>query len=518
MAKVYLDALIQRDDFEAISDDSMIQQLNRSTVNISDLTMDSFFYPIIRKPDFQRETNEWDAQTVADFVESFIKGDLIPAIIFWKSPSGNCFVIDGAHRLSALIAWINDDYGDGILSKSFYENIPETQLREAERARKIINQTIGSYSDLKKIIANPSAYPNETQKIIYAKRIGTAGFQVQWVTGDAKTAEDSFFKINQKAVPIDKTEIKLLRSRKKPNCIAARAIIRGGKGHKYWESFSKENQDQISQLAENINSLLFQPLLKSPIKTLDLPIAGKSLSGQTLPLVLDIVNMINNITSSNDLYNIDDDIDGTSTIKILKETQKIIQLINSNAPSSLGLHPAVYFYSADGRHKITSFYAIVALVLYLKEHNKLDWFTEKRAEFEQFLIDYEYLIQQIGRKYRESSKAYNPMREFYLFVLEKFHEDMPLNEVVNKVIEKYDFLTLQTPNQDPTSGKFSENTKSATFLKTAMQGAVKCGICGGYIHTNSVSFDHIQRRQDGGSKNIGNCQITHPYCNTGYKN
>ena len=91
MAKIYLDALIQRDDFEAISDDSMIQQLNRSTVNISDLTMDSFFYPIIRKPDFQRETNEWDAQTVADFVESFIKGDLIPAIIFWKSPSGNCF-------------------------------------------------------------------------------------------------------------------------------------------------------------------------------------------------------------------------------------------------------------------------------------------------------------------------------------------------------------------------------------------------------------------------------------------
>ena len=113
MAKIYLDALIPRDDFE-VSSDTVIEQFNKTTISITDLSTDSFFYPIIRKPDFQRETNEWDAQNVADFIESFIKGDLIPAIIFWRSPSGNCFVIDGAHRLSSLIAWINDDDGVGI--------------------------------------------------------------------------------------------------------------------------------------------------------------------------------------------------------------------------------------------------------------------------------------------------------------------------------------------------------------------------------------------------------------------
>ncbi len=40
-------------------------------------------------------------------------------------------------------------------------------------------------------------------------------------------------KIYQQATLIDKTELKLLESRRKPNSIAARAIIRSGTGHKY---------------------------------------------------------------------------------------------------------------------------------------------------------------------------------------------------------------------------------------------------------------------------------------------
>jgi len=46
-------------------------------------------------------------------------------------------------------------------------------------------------------------------------------------------AEKSFFKINQQQANINPTEILLLKSRKEPNCIGARAIIRSGTGHKY---------------------------------------------------------------------------------------------------------------------------------------------------------------------------------------------------------------------------------------------------------------------------------------------
>ncbi len=54
--------------------------------------------------------------------------------------------------------------------------------------------------------------------------------------------------------------------------------------------------------------------------------------------------------------------------------------------------------------------------------------------------------------------------------------------------------------------------------KDTLPDAPRCKICNGFIHKNSISIDHKQRRQDGGLANIDNGQLTHPYCNTGYKN
>jgi hypothetical protein len=51
--------------------------------------------------------------------------------------------------------------------------------------------------------------------------------------GDSKKAKDSFFKINQQAAPINPTELELIQSRRIPNGLIAKAIIRSGKGHKY---------------------------------------------------------------------------------------------------------------------------------------------------------------------------------------------------------------------------------------------------------------------------------------------
>ncbi|MEP6556546.1 MAG: DUF262 domain-containing protein, partial [Ferruginibacter sp.] len=99
MAKINLDALIQREDFEV--QDTINPGKKKETISIEDLKTDSFFFSNIRKPDFQRETNEWDSKKIADFIESFLDGDLIPALILWRSPSGYVFVIDGSHRLSS---------------------------------------------------------------------------------------------------------------------------------------------------------------------------------------------------------------------------------------------------------------------------------------------------------------------------------------------------------------------------------------------------------------------------------
>lgn len=402
MAKINLDALIPREDFDV--QETINSGKKKDSISIEDLKPDSFFYINIRKPDFQREMNEWDGKKIAEFIESFLDEDLIPALILWRSPSGYVFVIDGSHRLSSLIAWVNDDFGDGRVSKMFYDGIiPDDQISLAEEIKKLIRKRIGSYDDFKLALTNPEKVRSEIIK--RAKNLSSLAIQLQWVEGDANKAESSFFKINQQAAPINKTELILLESRKKPNCIAARAIIRSGKGHKYWSSFTIENQSKVQELAKEINSIFFNPPLQTPIKTLDTPIAGKIYSATTLPLILDYINIVNNV-GSDFKKSLEDDTTGNATIQYLEKARKVVYRINSKHASSLGLHPMVYFYSQDGRHKVASFYATVAFVMELERTDRYLDFIEIRSEFEEFLLKYDYLVQQIVRKHRSAIASY----------------------------------------------------------------------------------------------------------------
>jgi hypothetical protein len=72
---------------------------------------------------------------------------------------------------------------------------------------------------------------------IKARKLFTSKLDLQWVGGDAKTAERSFFKINVSATMIDETELAILKARTLPNAIATRALIHAGRGHKFWLDF-----------------------------------------------------------------------------------------------------------------------------------------------------------------------------------------------------------------------------------------------------------------------------------------
>ena len=516
MAKVNIDALIPREDFEVV--ETINPGKKKETISIEDLKLNSFFRSLLRKPDFQRETNEWDGAKIIQFIESFISDDLIPAIILWRSSSGYIFTIDGSQRLSSLIAWINDDYGDGKISKQFYDGIiPDEQIDVAERTRKAIRKKIGAYEDYESVLTNPKTVKPEIVK--KAMNLGALAVQLQWVEGGVKKAETSFFKINREAAPINQTEMKLLESRKKPNSIAARAIIRSGKGHKYWSQFSPENQDKIQELAKEINEILFSPKLDTPIKTLDIPIGGKLLSAQTLPLILDFVNITNGIETDSKETPPDDN-DGIQTIKILHKTRGIAQKINSIHPSSLGLHPIVYFYSLDGRHKTASFYSIVSFVMELYEKNIIDDFIKVRGDFESILLEYDFLVQQINRKYRSAIKSYPRIKDYYFKIIEMLNNGIQKENVISEIINTKDFeyLTLLKNKNEIITNKFSSERKSAVFIKDAITHANKCKICNGYIHKNALTIDHIIRKEDGGLGIIDNGQIAHPYCNTTFKN
>ncbi len=521
MGKVNLDALIPREDFEVKDTFDQNTGRNTTTIRLEDLRRGAFFFSFIRKPDFQRETNEWDSEKIIGLIESFIEGDLIPAIILWNNAKSYTFVIDGSHRLSALAAWVNDDYGDGSLSKEFYERIiPEEQMTLAEKTRTLIRKRIGAYSDYQLALTNPEKVKAEiVQK---AKVLGRLALQLQWVDGDATKAEESFFKINRQAAPINPTELILLKARRKPNGLSARAIIRSGTGHKYWSKFVGEKQLEIEKIAREINELFFIPPLKHPIKTLDLPIAGKMYSSQTLSLILNFINIVNGISDA-DESNILDDTTGDSTIDYLKKCRKIALRLNSNDSGSLGLHPAIYLYSKEGRYKIVSFYAITALLLEFENNPQLiKDFTSVRKSFEEILLSYDYFIPQIVRKYRRGTSGYTYIKDFYLILIRKLLENKSKDDVISELLKEpnYNYLTTQI-NEDTESfpeQDFSNEIKSAVFIKEAIANALKCKICGGYIHPNSTSIDHKIRKQDGGMGIINNAQLTHPYCNTTYKN
>lgn len=515
LMNVNLDALIPREDFDIKDTSKSDSPLTMNTIQIRDLEKSSFFYNTLRKPDFQRETSEWKPERICDLVQSFVDGDLIPSIILWNSGSNN-FVIDGAHRLSALIAWVFDDYGDSAVSKSFFDfNISLEQNDIADKTRKLINKRIGSYKDYQFAINNQDKV--EPKILERAKRLGRVAIQLQWVIGDSHTAEISFFKINDQPAPINDTERKLLKSRNKPNAISARAIIHSGTGHKYWSKFSQEHQNQIEYLSKNINEILFTPKIKTPIKTLDVPLAGKGYSAQTLSLIFDLGNLANSVSNETELH---DDLIGDETIKFISKTKKVLNRISGTDPSSLGLHPVIYFYSSGGRYQITAFLAIIELMKdYEGQKDAFLNFTTIRKDFEMFLIKYKNFVNQIVTKYGSGLKSYLRMKMFFSFVINSFLDNKTESEIVALLkVNEFNFLKSEELEITFDGNKnFTPAVKSATYINEALSSAVKCKICNGYIHTNSITFDHKDRKSEGGLGNIENAQLAHPYCNTTFK-
>lgn len=535
---VNLDALIPREDFETIANDAT-SQASGGHLKLSELEPTSITFRSLRKPDFQRETANWTPEKVVSLVRAFLDNELIPSIIMWRSPrSSHAFVIDGAHRLSALIAWIHDDYGDRLRSQEFFNNsITKAQRKAADATRDLIAKEIGSYREIQF-----AAQQSGTQASLHAKRASSAGFNkidVQWVQGDASNAEKSFFTINQSSTAIHATELQLLKSRKKANAIAARAIIRQGTGHKYWSGFPTNTQSEIEELARETYEILFEPALDSPIKTLDLPIAGGSYSADSLSLVVDFINLANtpptpvvpplnahkargkSASASPVVAEPPDDEDGSLTIKYLAKVRRVAMMISGTSASSLGLHPAVYFYSATGRYQPTAFLAAVRLVQQLEATGRLVEFCMHRAQFEAFLINYKHFINQLVKNYGSGMRSLEPIVIMYNLVLQGVQNGHAPKEIAAN-LQLHEKLKMLKPTGDEDvvgHGAFSRDAKSAAFLRLALEEAsLKCGICGARIHSKGISVDHKERKREGGSSHSSNAEILHPYCNSTVKN
>lgn len=516
MAKVVnLDALIPRADF-AISDLSGGTSDNADHIKMSELS-NEFFGPTLRKPDFQRETSNWSPRKVHEFIKSFLDRDLIPAVILWNAGEYN-FVIDGAHRLSALIAYMNDDYGDKEHSIGYFRGkIPPEQIDIAEYTRGLINDDIGSYASFKE----QGKHRDNLDDLIVARinAVGQRKLVTQWVpASDAQAAEESFFKINQAATPLDPTEKIILRTRATASSIAARAISKGGTGHAYWSHFGRENRVKIPELAKSISDMLFEPPIKSgTLSQQDAPLGGVGYN--VLQMSFELVNRLNEVPkmranmAASKIAEMEDET-GDVTVKYLEKVKRDLARLTGNSPDSLGIHPYVYLYSRGGVYQVSCLYAMLDLARKLTKDPYATKFRNVRESFERYIRENKSHISEIVHRYGSKEKSAKPITLYYQFIIDTLVGGKNV-DVALKESEKLNYVFVTPPNtKGKGKGAFNRVTKNAVFIRTALENLIPCGICSGAIHSGSFVTDHKVRRSEGGTNEDKNGQVVHPICNS----
>lgn len=519
---VNLDALIPREDFLA-ADNIDVGQDGKTEISRTDLMKSESFFSTLRKPDFQRETAAWSPEQICDFIEAFVDRELIPSVICWESPTRLTFVIDGGHRLSAIIAWLQDDYGDRETSTKFYRNeIPEEQKRIAKKTRDLVERRVGAWRDLQAEAANPGSNPKLSLR---ARSVANSKIPLLWVRGnDSTKAERAFKAINRSSVRIDPTELKILSGRFEPNAIAARAIVRNATGFCYWKNFSDEGRADLERNARDVYKYLYSPPLTTQIRNEDLPIAGHGFGSQTLPLIFDFVNIANGtkVIDATKKSTKDSDAkiaDEVETRRCVKRTEQLARRMTGTHAKSLGLHPAVYFYSANARHQPTAVLAMAELLVELERTNGFFEFTRNRAAFEQFLVEHKEFINQMVTKTGSMAKGYRQLKNYFAFVLDLCGQGKTNEEIADALRshERYQTLVKERPIKSAKAKDISKDAKHVLFLKEALENAFVCKICKARIDKKAMSFDHIEEKQNGGLGTLDNTQIVHPYCNSTYK-
>jgi hypothetical protein len=530
---VNLDALMKREDFAHVeAHQASSIDTDSSEVKLNDLT--GQYAKLLRKGDFQRETSNWDAAKVVDLIECFLDGEVIPSIIMWQSDdSGNVFVIDGAHRISALLAWIHDDYGDGKKSKDFWgDTITFAQKGYAQATRNLVEEKIGSFEQLQKSFEDESLANGDQALLRRAKTSLKKKLKVQWIVGPPEVAEKAFFKINSKPSIIDPTERGILLTRKKPNAIATRAIKYAGAGHAYWGSFpSADVKNEIERRAKEIHGLLFEPISQQTRMTQpDWPIGGQSYSGSAMGMIFDLVNMVNGFTpamwtgkrSSSVTMVLPDDADGQKTVAVLKKVWQSLALITGKYKQSLGLNPIVYCYGENARFYPPALLAVMKFVLELKDKDQLNEFTAVRHEFEELLIKIRYFVTHLGHAKGSGTRSIESIVMMYRIIFGELHSgNHDGDKIIRKILREPKLESLKAVYkkkvQENKRKSASTADKNAAYLGEVIGNPHRCRICQARLHSQSMSMDHRKRKQDGGTADRKNLQAAHFYCNTGYK-
>jgi hypothetical protein len=273
---------------------------------------------------------------------------------------------------------------------------------------------------------------------------------------------------------------------------------------------------------------MFKPPIELPVKTLDLPVAGQGYGPHVLPFTFDLVNVCNRVAvadSSNKRVKDDglpDDPDGAQTIAYLTEVRRVLWRLCSNHPSSLGLHPVLYFYSRTGTFQPA---ALLSFATLMRDWDTPDFlqFTTVRENFESVLLTHRIIREVIG-KLGTGQRSRPRIVGFYRAIISRLKEGKTPEQVMADLRQtnEYSFLSEPVEEEAPLlqldGGSFNREVKGAAFIASALPTAPKCPTCRGLIHRNGIQTGHRVAKRDGGSGRVENAGPQHPFCNSTVSN
>jgi hypothetical protein len=183
------------------------------------------------------------------------------------------------------------------------------------------------------------------------------------------------------------------------------------------------------------------------------------------------------------------------------------------------LHPALYCYDFKGKFIGKAMIGAIQFVRELSANNKFFEFTDHRRAFEDFLVDHPHVMAQIGATQGSGGRRGVPaVIALYNTLFECVSNGLDAGQTVSKMksVKALDFIDWSPSVEIDAGERFEKADTNAAVMRTTLEKDI-CPICKGRFYIKDRSRDHISRKQDGGKSVLSNFQLTHPYCNTGYK-
>lgn len=554
--RVHLDYLLPRQSIRYVDEvqkeaNQIISNSENSSIIYRDLEGD--WFKNLRKPDFQRETNAWTPEQCVEFLDSVLNERIIPSIILWHSQDNGCiYVLDGAHRLSVIRAWMTDDWGDK--NDKYYDRKDKEELKHAAtQTRKLVNLKIGSYkefissySEMLTITDRGGApktamHPKNFEQARFYSRIQrNRTIPAQWENGDYERAEQSFLRINRQGQALDPWEATLIEYRKGSYSRVVMSIANGGKVGHFWpiDNNSKEMQDVINGFQKKCNDIhtkLFVPPFKLPISDLNVPLMVSPAYFQKHKYLLELIPLIINkeIAQEDDKQvdllkrDVNEDpkkIIENSSIMINKIDDILEQIVSFTHNSKcLAIVPLFYWYNERGQYNRSLLYGFF---YWLFAGSEEDLKTKKHI-FCAFRDKFEYILQEfkvdISLYLNASSGAgLKSVKQTATFIQNVFRS-LISNPTLKIGSEDLDNLALEALNSSSKSRKkivrnsrnVTNRDKTQVNIRELFKNSIACHICGGIVnlHYGGVQYDHQIDFSIVKETSPDNLKPTHPYCN-----